>query len=270
MHGLSGSTLAAERRTTRSGYGHRVKIVARHVDDLLRHPRADTGADVAVVIDVVRAFTVAPWCLEQGASRLLLAPSLDAATQARRTRYPEALLLKDGAPDPAFALANAPGSIARTQLDGRTVIQRTGNGTRGAHAVATVPLVLCAGFVTATATARAIRAAAPEVLLLVPTEGDEDWALADYLTALLTRDPAADAAAVGPYLARAAASAAAQECRERGPDPAWPGFDPDDLDRCLETDRFDRAVRAFPDGDLLAASWFPAPTMTDAAEPTAK
>jgi len=228
-----------------------MEIVARHVDELETEPDAAAGADVAVVIDVVRAFTTTPWCLAAGASRVLMAPSLAAAAAARRTRFPEALLLKDGAPDPAFELPNAPGALAREDLDGRVVVVTTGNGTRGAHAVPGTPLVLCAGFVTAAATARAVREAAPQRVLLVPTEGDEDWALADHLTALL-RDDSADAA---PFLARAERSSAAQECRDRGPDPAWPGFDADDLARCLEVDRFAHAVVARSDGDLLAASW---------------
>lgn len=42
-----------------------------HVDDLTE--LLGPEVDVAVVVDVVRAFTVAPWCLEQGAARLLLA-----------------------------------------------------------------------------------------------------------------------------------------------------------------------------------------------------
>jgi 2-phosphosulfolactate phosphatase len=60
---------------------------------------------------------------------------------------------------------------------------------------------------------------------------------------LLTRAAGADA-----YLERAARCAAADELRSRGPDPAYPGVDPDDLDRCLELDRFDFALVAAPDG----------------------
>ncbi len=225
--------------------------MSRHVDDLEVDAGPADGVDVAVVIDVIRAFTTAPWCLARGAARLLMAPSLEAAVEARRSRFPDAVLLKDGAPDPAFELPNSPGRIAREDLTGRVVVQRTGNGTRGAHAVSRVPTVLCASFVTATATARAVAASGARRLLLVPTEGDEDWALADLLTATLN-DGGADP---GPYLRRADASAAAQECRDRGPDDDDVGFDPDDLRRCLEIDAFDRAVRVTSDGELLSAAW---------------
>ncbi|MEI2775343.1 MAG: 2-phosphosulfolactate phosphatase [Tetrasphaera sp.] len=141
--------------------------------------------DVVVVIDVIRAFTVAPWVLRQGARRLLLAANAEAAVSARDARFPEALLLKDGAPDPRFDLPNAPGRIALVNLSGRIVIQATGNGTRAAHEVSEAPQVLCASFVNAGATAAVL--AGHERILLVPTEGDEDHALADYVAVRLER-----------------------------------------------------------------------------------
>lgn len=227
-----------------------------HVDDLERGgaaARAVHRAGVAVVIDVVRAFTVAPWCLHRGARRLLLARTVEDALTARADRFGDALLLKDGEPDLRFALPNAPGRIAGEDLSGATVLQRTGNGTRGAHAVAGVPLVLCAALVTASATAAAVAATAADDVVLVLTEGDEDAALADLLLEILEHGPAVDPER---YRARAERSPAAQECRDRGPDPAWPGFHEDDLRRCLEVDRFDRAVAAQPAGDgLLEARW---------------
>jgi 2-phosphosulfolactate phosphatase len=217
-----------------------VRIV--HVDDLDEPPRTDA----AIVIDVLRAFTVAPWCLARGAQTLLLAPTVDAAIAAGR-RWPNAVLLKDGPMDERFLLPNAPGIVAESDLSGRVVIQKTGNGTRGAHAVAGTSTVLCASFVTAAATARALRHLDPATVTFVVTEGDEDVALADYLSALL-RTGNADAS---PYLARAAASAAAAEIREQGPDESCPGVHPNDLWLSLQLDRFDFALRAEPAGDLL-------------------
>lgn len=214
-----------------------MQLVTIHVDDL---PRSGASPDVAVVIDVIRAFTVAPWVLARGADRLLFAPNVDAAVAARAD-HPDALLLKDRGADPRFALPNSPGRIAREDLRGRTVIQVTGNGTRGAFAVGRVPLLLCASFVTAAATARAITQVAPARVLLVPTEGDEDHALADYLAALLDGGRPVDPA---PYLDRVVASPAGRECATRGSEEAWPGFHADDLMRCLEIDAIDAAVRA--------------------------
>jgi 2-phosphosulfolactate phosphatase len=79
------------------------------------------------------------------------------------------VLVKDGVPDPRFDLPNAPGLIARSDLSGRRVVQITGNGTRGVHAV-TAPHVLCAAFFTAGATARYLAGSGAASLLFVSTE----------------------------------------------------------------------------------------------------
>lgn len=214
-----------------------------HVDDL--EGPLGPEVDVAVVIDVLRAFTVAPWCLERGAERLLLAPSIEAAAAAGQ-RHPGAVLLKDGPPDPRFDLPNAPGVIATEDLTGRTVIQKTGNGTRGAHAARGAGAVLCASFVTAGATTQVLRERQGSSIVFVVTEGDEDVALADFVIASLSGpvDPE-------PYLRRVHDSQAGRELRERAPDPNFPGVHPDDLALAMQVDRFDRALRCLPVEDLL-------------------
>lgn len=207
-----------------------------HVDDL----RAPLGpeVDVAVVVDVLRAFTVAPWCLERGAARLLLAPSLEAAVSAGARG---AVLLKDGAPDSRFNLPNVPGAIATADLAGRTVIQKTGNGTRVAHAARGAGEVLCASFVTAGATVEYLRHRDADDIAFVVTEGDEDLALAEYVIACL--DGATEAA---PFVERVLASDAALELQERAHGAAFPGVHPDDVALATQVDRFDRALRCEP------------------------
>ncbi len=200
----------------------------------------------AVVIDVIRAFTTAPWCFARGAAAVHLAADVDAAAAARAL-WPDALLLKDGATDARFDLPNAPGQIRTVDLTGRTVVLVTTNGTRGAHAVADVDLVLCASFATAAATARVLTARAVSAVTLVVTKGEEDQALADYLAGLLT---GADPDPVG-YLSRANAAETAHETRRFGRDPGRPGVHADDVDLCLELDAFDFALRAHRDGRYL-------------------
>jgi 2-phosphosulfolactate phosphatase len=210
----------------------------RHLDDV----GGAKPVDAVVVIDVFRAFTTAPWCYEAGARSVLLAPTIEDALASRASDHVR--LVKDGPPDPRFDLPNAPGLVAETDLRDRTVVQITGNGTRGVYAVS-APLVLCASFVTAAATARFLSAAQPRSVLLLPTEGDEDAALADYLIELLRGD--ADAT---DYVRRAEASPAAAHLRHRGPDPEYPGVHPNDLTLCLDVDRFDFALEAVPCGGM--------------------
>lgn len=217
-----------------------------HVNDLEGSSTSlGPEVDVAVVIDVLRAFTVSPWCLARGADRLLLASHVEAAVAAGE-RYPGAVLLKDREPDPRFALPNAPGFIATADLTGRTVIQTTGNGTRGAHAARGACSVLCASFVTASATTQFLRQHPGSEVVFVVTEGDEDVALADFVMASLAGP--VDAAR---YLQRVHDSEAGRELRERAPDPAFPGVHPDDLALAMDLDRFDRALRCEPVEDLL-------------------
>ena len=88
---------------------------------------------VAVVIDVMRAFTVAAWAFGQGAENIVLAESLDEAL-ALKALHPDWVALKDGPPAPGFDAVNSPGLLRSLDLTGRTVVQKTTAGTVGALA----------------------------------------------------------------------------------------------------------------------------------------
>ncbi|MFJ8127991.1 2-phosphosulfolactate phosphatase [Streptomyces hydrogenans] len=139
---------------------------------------------VAVVVDVMRAYTVAAWAFARGAEKIVLAEST-ADALALTERHPGWVALKDGPPAPGFDLVNSPGLLRSADLSGRTVVQKTTAGTVGALAVKHAPLVLCAGFVVAEATARVLRAGGyAEVTFVVTGEdgrADEDLACAEYI-----------------------------------------------------------------------------------------
>ncbi|CAM5266188.1 putative 2-phosphosulfolactate phosphatase OS=Streptomyces tendae OX=1932 GN=F3L20_18060 PE=3 SV=1 [Streptomyces tendae] len=147
-------------------------------------PEVVETPSVAVVVDVMRAFTVAAWVFAQGAEKIVLAGSLDEAL-ALKARHPDRVALKDGPPAPGFDLVNSPGLIRSADLGGRTVVQKTTAGTVGALAVKDASLVLCAGFVVAEATARLLRERAAEHVTFVVTgedgRADEDLACAQYI-----------------------------------------------------------------------------------------
>ncbi|MFC8719272.1 2-phosphosulfolactate phosphatase [Kitasatospora sp. NPDC057198] len=199
---------------------------------------------VAVVVDVMRAFTTAAWVFAQGAERIVLAESLDAALESK-ARHPEWIALKDGAPAPGFDAVNSPGRIRGTDLTGRTVVQKTTAGTVGALAVRGADLVLCASFAVAGATARALHGR-PDVTFVVTGEdgrAEEDLACAEYIARRATGttpDPA-------PYLRRAAGSTAAAELLQH----VRKGVHEDDVELCLEVDRFPFAMAAAPEDGLM-------------------
>ncbi|SEL15729.1 2-phosphosulfolactate phosphatase [Streptacidiphilus jiangxiensis] len=201
---------------------------------------------VAVVVDVMRAFTVAAWAFGQGAERIVLAESLDAALSLKAA-HPEWVALKDGPPAPGFDAVNSPGLLRTTDLTGRTVVQKTTAGTVGALAVQDASLVLCAGFVVAEATARRLRERAGDTVTFVVTGEDgraeEDLACAQYIARRLT-EAGTEAA---PYLRRAAESRAATELTTG----VRQGAHPDDVPLCLELDRFPFALVAALEGPLM-------------------
>ncbi|MHC5906528.1 2-phosphosulfolactate phosphatase [Streptomyces sp. S6] len=201
---------------------------------------------VAVVIDVMRAYTVAAWAFERGAEKIVLAGSLDEALELK-ARHPDWTALKDGPPAPGFDAVNSPGMLRTADLADRTVVQKTTAGTVGALAVRGASLVLCASFVVAEATARVLRTRGGDSVTFVVTgedgRADEDLACAQYI-ARRAVDPGTDPA---EYLRRAAESRAAAELTER----IRKGVHPDDVRLCLELDRFPFAMVAAPEDGLM-------------------
>lgn len=201
---------------------------------------------VAVVVDVMRAFTVAAWAFAQGAEKIVLAESLDEAL-ALKARHPDWVALKDGPPAPGFDAVNSPGLLRSIDLGGRTVVQKTTAGTVGALAVKEASLVLCASFVVAGATARLLRTRKCADVTFVVTgedgQADEDLVCAQYIARRVT-GVGTDAA---EFLRRAGESRAAAELAEG----VRQGVHPDDVELCLELDRFPFAMVATLEDSLM-------------------
>ncbi|MEU2288672.1 2-phosphosulfolactate phosphatase [Streptomyces sp. NPDC013178] len=215
---------------------------------------------VAVVVDVMRAFTVAAWAFAQGAEKIVLAESLDEAL-VLRARHPDWVALKDGPPAPGFDTVNSPGLLRSFDLRGRTVVQKTTAGTVGALAAKEASLVLCASFVVAEATARLLRTRGSDSVTFVITgedgQADEDLACAQYIARRVT-EAGADAA---EFLRRAAASRAAAELANG----VRQGVHPDDVALCLELDRFPFAMVAVWESSLMVLRPCAVPSPADGA-----
>ncbi|MFE9859569.1 2-phosphosulfolactate phosphatase [Streptomyces sp. NPDC005780] len=213
---------------------------------------------VAVVVDVMRAYTVAAWAFARGAEKIVLAGSLDEAL-ALKAQHPDWVALKDGPPAPGFDAVNSPGLLRSADLGGRTVVQKTTAGTVGALAVKEAELVLCAGFVVAEATARVLRARGSDSVTFVVTgedgQADEDLACAQYIAGRAD-GTATDAAG---FLRRGAASRAATELT----DGVRQGVHPDDVELCLELDRFPFAMVATSEGPLMVLRPHAMPPLTE-------
>ncbi|MFI7387174.1 2-phosphosulfolactate phosphatase [Streptomyces sp. NPDC049813] len=202
-------------------------------------PQLTDVPHVAVVIDVMRAFTVAAWAFSRGVEKIVLAGT-EAEALALKERHPGWLALKDGAPAAGFDAVNSPALLRTCDFTGRTLVQKTTAGTVGALAVADASLVVCASFVVAGATARHLRAAGtgPVTFVVTGEDGgaDEDLACAEYISRRVTEEKVDPA----PYVRRARDSRAAADLAAGLRD----GFHPDDVELCLETDRFRFAMVA--------------------------
>ncbi|WP_051865043.1 2-phosphosulfolactate phosphatase [Streptomyces griseus] len=205
---------------------------------------------VAVVVDVMRAFTVAAGAFAQGAERIVLAESLEEGL-ALKDRHPGWLALQDGPPRPGFDLANSPAQLRSLDVRGRTVVQKTTAGTVGALAVADAELVLCAAFVVAGPTARLLRRRRPaEVTYVITGDGgraEEDLACARYIAGSAL-EPGLDP---GPFVELARNSSGAARLAD-GVRLGHQGVHPDDAELCLVVDAHPFAmVAAREDGQVV-------------------
>jgi 2-phosphosulfolactate phosphatase len=169
---------------------------------------AEQARGVVVVIDVLRAFTVAAYALAGGARELLLVRTIEEALSLRANYFPDALLAGEvnGRMIPGFDLNNSPVMMQSADVRERRIIQRTGAGTQGAVNARHASRLLVASLVNARATAayaaQLANAQKDGRITLVPTASPfedngrltiEDDACADYLEALLYRQGDADA-----------------------------------------------------------------------------
>ena len=185
------------------------------------------------VIDVFRAFTTAAVVLANGASRVIMVGSVDAALALRQRGIGQVCMGEvHGLMPAAFDFGNSPLEVSGVDFKGRTVIQRTSAGTQGIVAAAgRAERLYAASLVTARATARALSVSERISLVAMGEEGrertDEDELCALHLRQLLL---------AGGDIAQF-------------DDPARPYLPSGDLDIALDIDRYDFAVRvAVEDG----------------------
>lgn len=190
----------------------------------------------AVVIDVLRAFTVAPLAISRGAREVVLVESLDEALRLKAST-PSSLAFKDGPPQQGFDLFNSPAHLLNLDVEGRTIFQRTTAGTRAAMASAHCKPLFCSSFVCASATARHIRALGLEPTYVISGDSGnatEDRAAALFIDALVS-NPEADSA---PFVRAVRESKAADDLR-RGIELGYVGVDASDIEICVDVDLLD-------------------------------
>jgi len=194
-----------------------------------------------IVIDTFRAFTTAAFLLDRGVDHIVLTETLEEA-RARSHSIPESILCgeEEGRRPDDFDLGNSP--IEAECFDhptGRVVVMRTSAGTRSVVSAlrSGADPLYAASLVVAGATASAVRSRAEIAIIASGLSGitiaDEDEETSGLIESRILRLPDDP-----ERLHRIRSGAGARRLTTT----SW--IDPEDLDRCLEVDRFDFAMRA--------------------------
>jgi 2-phosphosulfolactate phosphatase len=123
---------------------------------------------IALVIDVFRAFTVAPHAMAAGASRILPVGAIEEAL-ALRAVMPDAVLVgeRHARRLPGFDAGNSPTEILAVGVKGRPVVHTTHAGTQGLVNATGADEVLAASLVNVSALARYVRSRNPRHVTIV-------------------------------------------------------------------------------------------------------
>jgi len=212
---------------------------------------AAQASGVVIVIDVFRAFTVAPMAIARGATTIHPIADIDDALALRDQLAPTDTALigeRHGKKLHGFDFGNSPSEIAAASLTGKTVIQTTHAGTRGLWAVAEnrnpVSAILAASFANAAATVTAARNLGTDISIIpLGWAGDsptmEDSLCAQYLAAHLTHPEAAPRWTPQDVRSRLATA----DSSARFFDPAQPWSPESDFIHCCNIDSHPTALR---------------------------
>jgi 2-phosphosulfolactate phosphatase len=203
---------------------------------------ARSARGLTVVIDVFRAFSLAPYAFARGARTIVPVADVERARELKRL-HPDWLLIgeRHARPLPGFDSGNSPADLERFDLRDRTLIHTTHSGTQGLTAAAGADEVITGSLVNAGAIVRYIRERAPAVVTLVRMgkQAQERCAEDDLCAQLLQQ-----------RLAGETPSVADLSQRLRGADSAAMFFDPAcdwaperDFELCTQVDAFDFVLR---------------------------
>jgi 2-phosphosulfolactate phosphatase len=201
---------------------------------------------IAVVIDVIRSFSVSAYALAGGARECRLVRTTDEA-RALAASIPGALISaeENTLPIAGIAISNSPTQITEADLKDRVLVQRSSAGTQVAAAVPPGVDIFAAGLVVARATVQACLSKRPAQLTLIASaDHPEDHACARYMEAII-RGEKPDAHQLLQPLRDS-------ERYARAMSGTWPGFPPTDLDLSLVPDRFSFAMPVVPRGSYLS------------------
>lgn len=214
----------------------------------IKRDRCSEVIGLAVVIDVIKAFTTAAYAFHAGTEQMILVGPIEEAFKLY-SENPHYQLIGEsfGYPIEGFHYHNSPTEIGNKNLKGRTLVLRTSSGTQGVVNCTQASHILAASFVVAEATLQKILEIEPKEVTFVITgtrNGDEDAALADYFEARLTQKKASlesflQRVLESPHGSHALANPKAINCSKK------------DLDSVMRVDAFDFALEVRKEKELF-------------------
>lgn len=214
------------------------------IDDFVAGARAARG--IAIIIDVFRACSLAPYVFAAGAATLIPVADIDQARRLKR-QHPDYLLLgeRNAQPPADFDGGNSPAQLSRWHLTQRTVLHTTHAGTQGLAQAMQADEVITGALVNAAAIVRYVQRRAPAQVTLVrmgfaARERCMEDDLCAELLAMRLRGESNDAFDTAQIRARLRRSPAAKKFF----DVACQAYAPQaDFDLCTDVDRFDFVLR---------------------------
>ena len=150
-------------------------------------------ADVNIVIDVIRAFTVSAIAFERGVEHIILVKSIEDAFRYKEQNN-QFLIAgeRQGLAIEGFDLDNSPHNFSKQNLRGRVLVQTTSNGTKAVLNSLNAKEVFVTGLATIETVISHLKSKKQNLKVNIiashPT-GDEDLACAEYINSSLTGNP---------------------------------------------------------------------------------
>ncbi|MGI9472228.1 MAG: 2-phosphosulfolactate phosphatase [Rubripirellula sp.] len=137
-------------------------------------PTSDAPADVAVVIDVLRATSVMSTAAASGADRVITCREVSEAFALASQLSPRPLLCGERGCKPiqGFDLGNSPAEYGRERVESRTLILTTTNGTKAIERASSAKRMLAASFLNLDAVVHALANCELVHLACAGTDGD--------------------------------------------------------------------------------------------------
>jgi 2-phosphosulfolactate phosphatase len=192
-------------------------------------------SDIHIVIDVIRAFTVAHYAFLNGAKKILLVQTAEEALKLKES-HPDYLLMGEehGIAIEGFDFDNSPKRLASANVRDKILVQKTTNGVKAALRSLNAGAVYVTGFSNAKTTARFIRniyqnvekELSIKIIASHPT-GDDDLACAEYMKGIIE-------GTASPTALEVAERIKDSHVAEKFFDDHYPAFDREDILLCAK------------------------------------